>query len=49
LLGKVLGKDNTFELLMCLRGSRYCLTHDAAKETIAFEVKHLDNMIDVLG
>ena len=32
------------ELLMCLNGADYCMSHDAADDTIAFELRKIQEM-----
>ena len=48
LLELVLGSDTTNELVMCLEGAVWCMEHDVASDTKRFELKHINDMIDML-
>ena len=48
LLELILGRGTTNELVMCLEGAVWCMTHDVAPTMKAFELSRIESMIDVL-
>ena len=48
LLELLLGRDILNEIIMCLQGAKYCMTHDVAYETKEFELEHIKEILGVL-
>lgn len=44
----VFGRACIDELLMCLTGAVYCMTHDVMDSTKEFELRHIKDMIEML-
>lgn len=48
LLRQVFGRACINEMVMCLEGAVYCMTHDVMGSTRDFELRHIKDMIVML-
>lgn len=48
LLTKLIGKETMREVLLCLNGAKYCMSHRVMASTKEFELKHIIALIDKL-
>jgi len=44
----VFGRDCIDEIVRCLEGAVYCMTHDVMGGTKEFELKHIKDMLEIL-